>query len=198
MSSSSEPKGASDALASVKRCLGLADLSVYIDEAWQELQRDTGPDWILLLLGQPLQSSTRRLWVRIKVGGSLDPFGPTVPGIVETSTAPQWRFLIGPDESRGPIEGMIVDTRELNPAECLSLVNLLEGAESSDLTHVKQDRIQDGSICQLIVFRRNPRLMTRAQFNSGAVTSEALKNQLCVKLRNMILSLRSRIQERSE
>ena len=182
------------ALAQTKRRLGLADRSVYVEEARIEMEGNAPPDWVVILSSQSLPHGGRH-WIRVKVSAAPEP-----SGTVETRSVPGWICDPDPiwDSYLGPVEEMIVHIRCLESDECLPILNILRNATPDDLRKVREDRkVIDGCPCELVVVSREPRQHTLADFfNLCSIRSAALLNQPAVKLARLLLTLRANPSKR--
>ena len=178
------------ALEAVRRRLGLADPTVYLEEARLRIEGEQPPDWVVLLTGAPLPG-TMRHWVRVQLSGSPEPWGT-----VDTRSVPSWFCSDSNtvDSLWGPIRGMVIHTEDLDEAHCLDVMRLLESASGDDLTRVTEDRpVIDGYQCDLTVLRRNPWRVTRACFNLSSISAR-MQGQPAVKIARAIGKLRATIQ----
>jgi hypothetical protein len=184
-----EPPAEAAALSSTLRFLGLADMTVYVEEARREMAGEGSPAWIVLLRGMPLPSSVRH-WMRVRLSASPEPWGT-----VETRTMPLWICSVrsSSGDAWEPFEGMLMHTSVLETAPALELFHLVNGMAEHDLKQVVEDRrVIDGYFCHLTVVRKNPWRVSEVRFSLSSV-SEKMRGQPAVKLVNAILKHRAKI-----
>jgi hypothetical protein len=150
---------AAASLAVTKLRLGLADMDVYEQDARSEMDRDSSLAGIVILCFYMPRHS--RHWVRVKIVASPEPWG-----IIEPRSVPGWFCDAEPDYINMNVRDMILDTRPLDAAQCLKILDILASKSLSQKVDVRRGRIMSGGCpCELLAICRDPRQTVHMRFN---------------------------------